>query len=133
MRNHLYVRPATVADADQFTEWSRATPDNAFDPEVAAYPSTITWCVYDRFGPLMFMPMQRPLMMESAAIRPGASKSEIAAAFKELTQQFVTQAHITGAGEIYFLGSEAGTDFLATNQLFEKLPYSVYRLKVKDL
>jgi len=50
-----------------------------------------------------------------------------------LTQQFVTQAHSRGAGEIYFLGTDEGTDQLATNQIFEKLPYSVYRLKVKDL
>jgi len=72
-------------------------------------------------------------MMESIATRPGASKLEIAEAMKELTQQFVTQAHSRGAGEIYFLGTDEGTDQLATNQIFEKLPYSVYRLKVKDL
>lgn len=79
------------------------------------------------------MPMQCPLVMDSLASRPGASKSEIASALKELTQEFVTQAHIRGSGEILFLGSEEGTDRLATNQLFEELPYKVYRLRVKDL
>lgn len=133
MRNHVYVRPATKADSEQFMEWSRSNPDNGFDPAVAAYPSTITWVVYDRFGPLAYMPMQCPLMMESIAYRPGASRAEIATAMKEFTQQFVTQAHIRGSGEIYFLGSEEGTDNMASNQIFEKLPFTVYRLRIKDL
>lgn len=133
MRNHLFVRPAKFEDAAIFEEWSRNTPNNGFDPEVAKYPSTITWCVYDQHGPLAYMPMQCPLVMDSLAGRPGASKYEIAAALKELTQQFVTQAHARGAGEILFLGSEDGTNELAENQLFEEIPYKVYRLKLKDL
>lgn len=134
MRNrHLFVRPAKPEDVVIFEEWSRNTPDNGFDPKVATYPSTITWCVYDQHGPLAYMPMQCPLVMDSLASRPWASKSEVAAALKELTQEFVTQAHIRGAGEILFLGSEQGTNEMATNQLFEELPYKVYRLKLKDL
>jgi len=132
-RRHLYCRPARPEEGQIFLEWSRNTPDNGFDPEVAKYPSTITWCVYDRFGPLAFMPVQHPLVMESVASRPGASKLEIAEALKEFTQNCVTQAHVRGAGEILFLGSEEGTDHMAQNQIFEKLNYTVYRLRVKDL
>jgi len=133
MRKHLYCRPARPTEHQLFLDWSINTPDNEFDPEVARYPSTITWCVYDRFGPLAFMPVQAPLMMESIASRPGASKAEIASALKEFTQECVTQAHIRGAGEIYFLGSEEGTDHMASNQIFEKVPFTVYRVKLKDL
>jgi hypothetical protein len=133
LRRHLYTRPARVGDGETFLEWSRNNPNNGFDPDVAKYPSTITWVVYDKFGPLAMMPMQCPLMMESIATRPGASKLEIAEAMKELTQQFVTQAHSRGAGEIYFLGTDEGTDSMATNQIFEPLTYKVYRLKIKDL
>lgn len=132
-KNHIFIRPATREDGQLFAEWSRNTPNNAWDPDVALYPSTITWVAYDRSGPLAFMPMQCPLMMESIASRPGASKSEIAVAMKEFTQMFVSQAHIRGAGEIYFLGSESGTDHMAENQIFEKLNYTVYRVKLKDL
>lgn len=126
------MRPARPEDATEFLEWAKNNPDNGFDPEVPRYPSTITWCVYDRHGPLAYMPMQQPLIMDSLAVRPGATKAEIATALKELTQQFVTQAHIRGAGEILFLGTEDGTNQMAANQLFEKLPYTVYRLRVKD-
>jgi DNA-binding transcriptional regulator GbsR (MarR family) len=79
------------------------------------------------------MPMQCPLMMESLASRPGASKSEIAVALKELTQQIVTQAHQRGAGEIYFLGTDVDTDVMACNQIFERVDYPVYRVRLKDL
>lgn len=133
LRKPIFVRPARAEDNEIFLEWSRNTPSNGFDTEVARYKSTITWCAYDKFGPLAFMPVQVPLMMESIASRPGASKLEIAQALKELIQQCITQAHIQGAGEILFFGSENGTNALAENQIFEKLDYTVYRLKVKDL
>jgi len=132
-RNHLYVRPARAEEADQFKEWSLANPKGNFDPAVAAYPSTITWCVYDEYGPIAYMPMQCPLMMESLAPRPGLSDIEKARAMKELTQQFVTQGHIQGAGEIYYLSSDPDTDKFATNQIFEELPYKIYRVRVRDL
>jgi len=32
-----------------------------------------------------------------------------------------------------FLGTEDGTDAMAQNQIFERLPYAVYRLRLKDL
>jgi hypothetical protein len=133
MRKHLYVRPARPGDGEEFLEWSRINPKNGFDPEVAKYPSTITWCVYDEHGPLAYMPMQCPLVMDSLAMRPGSSKAQAAVALKELTQQFVTQAHIRGSGEILFFGTEEGTNAMAENHVFEKLPYSVYRLRIKDL
>ncbi len=132
-RRHLFCRPARPEDSELFFKWSLETPNNGFDPEVAKYPSTVTWCVYDQQGPLAFMPVQRPLVMESVASRPGAEKIDIAMALKEFTQNCVTQAHITGAGEILFLGSEEGTNEMAANHLFEEAPYKVYRLKVKDL
>jgi hypothetical protein len=133
LRRHLYTRPATQQDLEKFIQWSAATPNNGFDPDVPAYPSTITWCAYDSEGPLAFMPVQAPLMLDSLATRPGATKLEIAAALKELTQNAVTQCHIRGAGELYFLGSDKGTNFMAENQIFEKTDFTVYRLKIKDL
>lgn len=78
------------------------------------------------------MPVQMPLFMEGIAVRPGLDKSDVAACLKEFTQACVTEAHTRGVGEIYFLGSEAGTDAMAQNHVFEELPYKVYRLKIKD-
>lgn len=116
-----------------FLDWSLENPNNGFDPEVPKYPSTVTWCAYDKDGPLAFLPIQQPLMLESLAVRPGATKLQIASALKELTQATVTQAHIKGAGEIYYLGTDDDTDVLATNQIFEQLPYKVFRVRIKNL
>jgi hypothetical protein len=133
MRDRVFVRPAKAEDVEKFYTWSVETENNEFDPEIAKAQSTITLCAYDKQGPLVYMPLQQPFFLESAAIRPGASASEIAVAFRALIEAAVTQAHIQQRAEIYFLGSEEGTDKLAQNQLFEHVDMPVYRLKIKDL
>jgi hypothetical protein len=114
-------------------DWETHSPGNEFDPEVPKFLSTKTVAAYDKTGVLAYMPIQSPLMLESMGIRPGLDTKTVAATMKEFTQWAVTQAHAQGAGEIYFLGSEENTDKLAANQVFERLPYVVYRLKLKDL
>lgn len=133
MRRHIFVRPVRPEDTKDFIDWSLANRDrNGFDPEVVKFPSTFVLCAYDKSGPLCYMPVQSPFFMEGVAPRPGLDKKDIAACLKEFTQACVTQAHVKGAGEIYFLGTEEGTDALAANHVFEELPYRVYRLKVKE-
>lgn len=133
MRRHIFVRPVRSEDAAEFVEWSLNNPKNGFDPEVVKFPSTVVLCAYDQSGTLAYMPIQSPLFLESMAIRPGLDTRTVALTMKEFTQAAVTQAHSQGKGEIYFLGTEQNTDELATNQVFERLPYSVYRVKLKDL
>ncbi len=132
-KRHIYVRPALENEGQMFFDWSRENEHGDFDPEVPMFKSSTTWCAYDKDGPLVFQTIQRPLMLESLAPRPGATKEQIALSMKELTQNCVTQAHILGAGEIYYLGSQDETDALATNQIFEKLPHSIFRVKIKEL
>jgi len=130
---HIFVRPARPEDTKKFIDWSLETPNNGFDPEVAKYPSTFVLCAYDKDGPLAYMPVQQVFMMDSVAGKPGASRMQIASALKEFTQALVTQAHVKGVGEIYFLATEDGTNKMAENQLFEELPYRAYRIKVAEL
>ncbi len=133
MRRHIFCRPVRSADSEQFKQWSIANASkNNFDPDVPNFPSTFVLCAYDKTGPLCYMPIQSPFFMEGIAPRPGLSKEDTAICLKEFTQAAVTQAHIKGVGEIYFLGSEDGTDAMATNHVFEELPYRVFRLKLKD-
>lgn len=130
---HIYVRSIKPEESQMFFDWAKENPHGEFDPGVALYPSSTTWCAYDKDGPVVFQTLQRPLMLETLAPRPGASKEQIAVAMKELTQNAITQAHGVGVGEIYFLGSEEGTNELAQNQIFEELNYKVYRVRLKDL
>jgi hypothetical protein len=130
---HIFVRPVRPEDTKKFIDWSLETPNNGFDPAVAKYPSTFVLCAYDKDGPLSFMPVQQVFMMDSVATKPGASKSQTALALKEFTQALVTQAHIKGIGEICFLATDDGTNKMAENQLFEELPYKVFRCKIAEL
>lgn len=131
--NRIYVRPAQPHEGQLVFDWGMENSKGNFDPEVARFGSSITWCAYDKDGPLVFQTIQRPLMLESLAPRPRATKQQIASAMKELTQNAVSQAHVMQAGEIYFLGSDKDTDEFATNHIFEELPYKVFRVKLKDL
>jgi hypothetical protein len=131
--NKIFVRPGRPEEANTFAQWSLANPVNGFDPAVAAYPSSVTWCAYDDEGPLAYQTQQHPVFLESLAMRPGATKLQTASALRELTQNAITNAHIRGAGEIYYLSSDPGTDEFASNHIFEEVPFKVFRVKIADL
>ena len=133
MTKPIFVRPVRPDEGQLYFDWMQENHSNEFDPQVALFPTSSTWCAFDKDGPLAFQTIQHPFMLESLAVRPGVTKLQVAAAMKELTQNAVTQAAGIGVGEIYFLGSDDETNTFATNHIFEKLPYTVYRAKIKDL
>lgn len=127
------MRPAVERDGASFSAWTVGTKDNLHDAEVLKYKGTVVWCAYESGGPVVFVPVQRPVMMEALAINPDSDPVNVAIALKELVQAIVTQCHIDGTGEIYFLCKEETTKKFAEKQAFEKLPWDMYRLKVADL
>jgi hypothetical protein len=130
-KRHFFVRPVQKTDADSFVEWSRN--NKAFDPGVVKYPSTTIRVVYNSEGPVLFGPVQRPLFLDSLAINPGATNEMVSAGMKALTQDAVSQAHINGAGEIYFVASDENTAAFAERHGYEKIKVPVYRVKISDL
>lgn len=133
MRRHVFVRPARKEEAKEFLDWSALNQDkNGFDPQAPLHATSFVLAAYDKTGVLAYQPVQNPFFLEGVAVRPSLDKRQVAECLKEFTQFCVSQAHIKGVGEIYFLGTDEGTDALAENHVFEKLPYTVYRLKLKD-
>jgi len=133
MRRHVFVRPARKEEAGDFLNWSVANKDkNGFDPNAPLHSTSFVLAAYDKTGVLAYQPVQNPFFLEGIAVRPGLDKRQVAECLKEFTQFCVSQGHIKGVGEIYFLGTDEGTDALAENHVFEKLPYTVYRLKLKN-
>lgn len=130
---HTFVRPVNKLDTENFVKWSLKTKGNGFDPAAALGPSAFTMCAYNERGPVLYAPNQRPIFMESMAINPDASDLEISFAMKAVIQFLVSQCHIQGINEIYFLASSDETAVFAKKQIFEKVPYDVYRIKVADL
>lgn len=134
MRKYTYVRPARPEDRELFVKWTEDNLSrNAADPEVITYPTTFVLCAYDDKGPLVFMPIQQPLFLESLAIRPDADVISVAGALRDLFKAVVTQAHLKGSGEIYFISDEESIQEFAKNQVFKKMPVSLYRVKLSDL
>jgi len=130
----VFVRPAKSEDSQEFLDWSLAGVNNGFDPEVPRYGTTVTFAAFTSDGPLAFLPMQMPIVLESLAVKPGATPLEIATALRELVQTAVTQCHIRGVGEIWFIGTNDDTNRFAEHSgIFTKVEYPVYRLKVSDL
>lgn len=132
--NRVYVRPIRQDEAQVFFEWAKENEDKSkFDPAVPLFPSSTTWCAYDKDGPLAYQTIQQPLMLESLSPRPGNTSAQNALAMKELTKTAITLAHSKGVGEILFLGSDDATDTFASNHIFERLPYAVFRIKLREL
>jgi len=132
--HRVYVRPIRPDEADQYFSWGIENADkNEFDPAVALFPSSTTWCAYDGTGPIAYQTLQQPIMLESLAPRPGLSPVQVASSLKELTKNAITFASTKGAGEVYFLGSDEDTETFATNKIFEQLPFKIFRVKLADL
>ena len=132
---HVFVRPVKKdpQDIKQMFEFQKITEDNLYDAEVLNYPTTFVLCAYDKTGPLVYVPIQQPLFMESLGIKPGLSEVDTAVALKELTQALVHTAHVNGHGEIYFMCKEESTIEYAKRQCFEEVPWKVLRVKLSDL
>jgi len=131
--NHVFVRPLKAEDAEHFTDWAFHTKNNLLDPAALLYPTSFTVCAFKQSGPILYAPVQTPLMMESLAINPESTELEKAAALKSVAQFLVSQAYLKGVGEIYmFIGDESTAEF-AKRQMFEEVPFRLFRLKLSDL
>lgn len=127
----IYVRPARSSEAELFIKWAKKQPE--WDAFIGLHPGTFTLAAFNKDKIVAFLPVQQPFMYETFAPNPEATDLELATAMKEFTQFLVSQAHLKNVAELYFLGSDMDTNNLATNHLFEKLPFTVYRVRISDL
>lgn len=111
--------------------WLESTPDgNLFDPDVMNHESTFLLQAFDRTGPLAFMPVQQPLMLENLIFRPGLNAVETAACIARLAEHALEECYARDAGEAYFLCRDQSTLKFAERHLFRELPDN---LKVRRL
>ena len=133
----IWVRDAnTEKDARTCSEWiARIADINLLDPAVFAYPSTRVLCAYQKTEdgddkPLLYVPIQRPLMLESLAPAPGTEGLTEAVALKEVVQDAVSTAHRSGAGEIYFLCRDERVIKFAQAHGFKQVNSPLLRMKI---
>jgi hypothetical protein len=98
----IWVRPAKQTDLPLLDHWFTHTPDNLFDPDIARYPETTVLCATDG-KPLVFMPIQVASILESLAVKPGASPAEVARSLELLIKSVALLSGGKGIHELYFL------------------------------
>ena len=111
--------------------WGSANP--AWDAKILNYGSSFALAAYNNSGTLGFLPVQRPLVMEAMGFHPLATDPQKALVMKELTHGLILQAYGFGAGEIYFMGSDNGTNDFAERQGFRRVDIPMYRVRLADL
>lgn len=127
----VFSRLARNNEGTQFLEWAKDQP--GFDASVPYQPGTFTLAAFNKQKVICYIPIQRPFVLETVSINPGASDLEIAAAMRTIVQHLVGTSQLEKASEIMFLATDDGTAELAENTIFEKLPFTVYRVKIRDL
>ena len=112
-----------------YQDWAMKTPNNLYDPQVAGYPCTEV-LVAENGQPLVFMPIQQAVVMDSLAARPGIEKREMALALKELVKMTAFMAHRANLREIMFFSADKDVNAMAERYGFERVESPTLRLKL---
>lgn len=129
--NQIFVRPFRESDLAKLISWSKANP--SWDANILKYPSTFILVAFNNSGVLGFLPVQKAMVMEAMSFHPLTTDSQKALVMKELTHELIMQTYVQGSGEIYFLGSDSGTNDFAERQTFKRMEWPAYRMRVADL
>jgi hypothetical protein len=121
-----------MPDQEKFVDWIwSARKINCFDPDILLYPRTILYTAEDQDGPLLYLPVQPVLMLESLAPRPGVSPRKEALALWKLGEMLEETSRITGIQEQYFLCKDQRVVDICSRHGFDKLEgYTILRKKV---
>lgn len=126
----LKVRIARPEDSKEIGEWLVGTPQNLFDPEILAYPTFRAISAYNGDGNIAHLPCQQALLLESLAVKPGASGMDSAQAFRDLVKAMELLASSFGIRELYFVCKDQDVVRVAEGHGFERLEFPVVRLKL---
>lgn len=125
--------PSTEQEAKELIAWSveGLANNNYFDPNVLFYPATIKLCAGSDSKRVVYVPVQHVLMLESLAINPEASKTEVAVGLRVAVNACQLLAQQAGIGEIYFLGTNDQTNAFAQKHGFTEVPWKAYKMPAK--
>lgn len=137
MRKPLKVEKTTAKDWPQMAEWmGLLSHRNNIDTEIFSYPATKTFKAGNG-NPLLYMPIQNTVMLESLAFNPEATNAEKATALREMFSVVSWEARNAGIGEIYFLCADQETKTFVEHHGFEAMTacteeksLQLYRLKL---
>jgi len=129
VREQLKVRYIGPADTAKFIEWINNTPANLYDKDVLQYPTLQVLVSYGT-DEVAFLPMQQVLMLESLAVKQGASPMETAQAFRDLVKGAELHASGKGIKELWFTCRDEGVLKVAEGHGFERMEFPIVRMKL---
>ena len=136
MSTDIWIRPAGEADIPKLEAWLTATEDNLFDKDILLYKSKIFFeCAYNS-RPIMYMPVQNVLFLDSIARNPEATELEMAKALELLVKCVIHTAQMEQYNETMFFCSDPRIMSFAERHGFEELMHDekrglkLFRLKV---
>ena len=124
----------TKKDQDTFADWVwQARAINKFEPDVLSYPRTVMLTADDESGPVLYLPVQPVLMLESLAPKPGVSPRKEALALWRMGEMLEQVSRDTGMREQYFICKDDRVADICADHGFEELKgYRLLRKKIKD-
>lgn len=135
----IWPTPATAQDIAKLDERLRNTPDNLFDADILTYPDKVKFYCARNGRPLVFLPVQNVLMLESLGVEPDATELEVAKSIEVLMKYIVGKSLDLAYNELYFLCRNPRVSLCAQRHGFEtvmsdeKLQVTLFRLKVRKL
>src|SRR5260370_11128886 len=133
------LRFAKPAEAEQIVDWLHASDYNEYNPDTLNSSSLRIFCSYDDSGPQQYILLNKVLMLDSSAPKPGLDKLVAAQSFRDFTKAALLLASAEGLREVYALDCRGGLDKMAHNNHFKLIgkevdgkfePYRVYRITV---
>jgi hypothetical protein len=124
------TRQLIETDIKLFGEWLYLNRElNRFDPDIFTYGSTRVIAVAEDDDPVMFVPYQIVILMESVAPNPRASPMKRALALKQFQAYLIDLAAASGIGEIYFVATDKDMESIAKRHGYEEVEGTLLRLK----
>lgn len=139
MARQLKLRFARPEDSRQIAEWLHSSEYNEFNAETLKSPSLSVLCSYDETGPQNYILINKVLMLDSTAPRPGIDVGTAAQSMRDFTKSALLLASGQGISEIYALDMGGGLGEMAQNHHFKLLgkevngkfeAYKIYRITV---
>ena len=133
--DHIFIRPAPLLREEfEMREWlGNEIGRQLFDPDTLNHASTFRLCAFDGSGPLAYLPVQQPLMLESVGWRPGLTEARRAMVLRRITEHMVAEAYRRQRAEIYFLSQDPATSELAMRHHWKPVRIPAYRINLREL
>lgn len=120
MSRQLKLRFAKPEESEQIIDWLNQHQDtNQYNPDILKSPSLTVLCSYNGQGPQQYILLDKVLMLDASAPKPGLDSMNAAQSFRDFTKAALLLASGQGIRYVYALDCGDGLDEMAKNHHYE--------------